>query len=605
MVKKLLVLLLVLNCSFSFAETIRTDVLVIGGGASGVAAAIQSSRSKLKTVLVEQGPWLGGSMTAGGLSVLDANRNLSSGIWGEFRKKVQDLYKGRLGYDTTYNSVLRFEPFTGAAILKKIADTVKNLTVYLNTPFTTVKKDGTGWEVEIMLNGNATTIKTKVLVDATETADVAAKAGAAFSTGVESLKDTGETLAQQDASPKILDITWIATLKDYGRNTDHTILKPEGYDAAKYACLKGKNIRQMLQDGWLPNEKYMINWTECGNGYPVSPDDLSPEHRAETYKKARLHTLGLVYYLQTELGFKNLGLDDGYNTPDHLPYLPYIREYRRAKGQLRMVLDDIYKPYDRESKLYRTAIAVGDAMPYQNNNGPKTNYPPFPAYSVPLGAVVVNDMDNLLVTEKAISVTHLVNASTQYPSVQMSIGQGVGTVAAYLAFFKTTTKNLNVRIIQGELLDFKADLLPFTDITLRDPNWRTIQQICATGLLKGIQKANGNAAQVLFMPDSTVATADVKPVIEEIYTRGFLWFNKEKAGEKFTVGNLLSLISEMTLTDPQVLRSALQKSWKTQYKFVLNFDEKRPVTRREFAVLVNRYINPFARRVDIAGKLLN
>src|SRR5712664_1046739 len=102
MLKKFLIPLLLLAFSATDAETIRTDVLVIGGGAGGVAAAIQSARSKVKTLLIEPGPWLGGSMTMGGMCILDANRNLPSGIWGEFRRKVTDYYRPRLGYDTTH-----------------------------------------------------------------------------------------------------------------------------------------------------------------------------------------------------------------------------------------------------------------------------------------------------------------------------------------------------------------------------------------------------------------------------------------------------------------------------------------------------------------------
>src|ERR1700754_4027001 len=109
MIKKLLVPLLLFAFSIANAETIKTDVLVIGGGASGVAAAIQSSRSKVKTMLVEPGPWLGGEMTAGGMCILEGNRSLPSGIWGEFRKKVREFYKRTPGYDTTYNAPLKFE----------------------------------------------------------------------------------------------------------------------------------------------------------------------------------------------------------------------------------------------------------------------------------------------------------------------------------------------------------------------------------------------------------------------------------------------------------------------------------------------------------------
>ena len=63
---------------------IETDVLVVGGGAGGVAAAIQSARMGAKTILVVDGPWLGGMLSAAGVSATDGNHELHSGIWQEF-----------------------------------------------------------------------------------------------------------------------------------------------------------------------------------------------------------------------------------------------------------------------------------------------------------------------------------------------------------------------------------------------------------------------------------------------------------------------------------------------------------------------------------------
>jgi len=592
MIRKLLLLLLCFAFTFSHAETIKTDVLVIGGGASGVAAAIQSARSKVKTLLVEPGPWLGGSMTMSGMCVLEANRDLPSGIWGEFHRKVTDYYRPRLGYDTTHNSILRFEPYTAADILKKWTDTVKNLTVKLKTPWTTVKKDGTGWEVIIMINGEAVKVDTKVLIDGTETGEVAAKAEAKFD---------GETDTER--------ITWIAILKDFGRNADKTITKPEGYDASAYAWLKEHDIKQMLREASIPNDKYMINWIKDYFG-----DSGADSDKSELYKKAKLRTLGLVYYLQTELGYKNLGVDGQFGTPDNLPPKPYVLDSRHVKAEVRMVTDDITKPYDRESKLYRTTIAASetlispDVIAHRNlladngRLGPHVYIKlPNVGYAIPLGAIVVKDLDNMLVTESAIAVTSEVNYGTSYPSVQMTLGQGVGATAAFCAFFKTTTKHLRVRMIQGEILDYKGYLLPITDITPKDPHWRAVQQVCATGLLKGVQKAN----EIHFEPDDIVSTEEIKPFLLELYTRAFLWFNKEKPGDKFTVGNLLSLISDYTLTDPKTLQLHLQKAWGPQFKLTGTFDLNRPVTRMEFAVLTNKYLNPFAKTVDLSGRVIN
>jgi len=608
MYKNLLLICLLLKCTAGFAETIRTDVLVVGGGAGGVAAAMQSARSKIKTLLVEQGPWLGGSSTSGGMCVVSENRNMASGIYAEFRNHIREFYKPRLGYDTTRNAPLIFEPATGASILKKITDTVKNLTVKLNTPFSAIKKDGTDWVVTVTDNGKPLIIKAKIVVDATEMGDVAAGAGVLLTSGFDSRQDTKEALAPDNATNQIQDISYLAILKDFGKAADRTIPQPEGYNTAQYACLKAADVKKLLAAAVLPNDKYLINWENCGNQYSITADDLKPENREATFRKARLRTLGLIYYLQTALGYKNLGFADDFKTTDHLPYLPYIRENRRAAGMVRMVLDDIYTPYHRQSKLYRTSIGVADALPGQHYSVagvPHIIYPPFPAFSVPLGAVVVKDQENLLVLEKGLSVTHLVNGAVTNPAVQMTIGQGAGATAAFCIFFKRSTKQLDVRTIQGEILDHKGSLMPFADIPQTDRDFRAIQQVAATGMIQGIQKPYEQSTQVLFMPDSAIRTGEVQPLLTELYSRAFIWFNKEKPGEVFTLGNLLSYISEMTLRDPAELQEAIRKTWKSYYHFNTPFNLKRPATRREFAVLANRFFNPFARTVDITGKLVD
>ncbi|MFD2147719.1 FAD-dependent oxidoreductase [Mucilaginibacter antarcticus] len=64
----------------------------------------------------------------------------------------------------------------------------------------------------------------------------------------------------------------------------------------------------------------------------------------------------------------------------------------------------------------------------------KTSYPETPAYYIPMSALVVKDADNLFITDKAL----LADASLP---VQMAIGQGAGTMAAYCAFLKPHQKN--------------------------------------------------------------------------------------------------------------------------------------------------------------------
>jgi hypothetical protein len=427
MIKNILPALLIFTFYCADAETIKTDVLVFGGTPGGAAAAIQCTRSKIKTVFAYDEIRLNGN----GVVTVNTNRNVPSGAWGEFRNRIKDFYAKTPGFDTIQNAPLKFEIAAAISILRKTADTAKNLTQYAESKFISIKKDGDRWEVNLVKNGQTITVKARVIIDATTDGMIASKAGAKF----------------YQATEKI-----------------------------------------------------------------------------------------------------NL-----------------------------------------ESSLYRTAIATNDGLTQHGNN------------FVPLHAVLVKDAENILCTGKALPA----EMDIQYLPLQLEIGQAAGAVAAYCAFFKTTTQHLRVRIIQGELLDFKAYVLPFSDVKQTDPAWRAIQQVSATGLLKGVQKTAGSNSELHFEPGDIVSTDGVRPILTELYTRAFLWFNVEKPGDKFTLGNLLSLISDYTLTDPKNLQMAVQKSWTGQLKLTGTFDLKRPVTRLEFAVLANKYLNPFAKTVDMSGRIIN
>jgi len=441
MVKKLLVFILLFGCGLTYAETIKTDVVVIGNGTSAIAAAIQSGRSKVKTLLLLNGPWLE-ELSLQKMITLNDPTYAPSGIWEEVDKELREFYKKTPGYDTL-SKILKFEPYAAGAALKRMADSVKMLSSKINVSYTSIEKDGTGWKLEVVIKGEKVTIKAKVLIDGTEDGEMITKAGATLPPDIKTWMDKGA------------------------------------------------------------------------------------------------------------------------------------------------------------SDLYRTSIASGT----YDSKGAATNYPNGLVYYIPLSAVAVKDVDNLLTINKT-----LFPAGANNLTAKIALGQAVGATAAFCAFFKTTTKKLDVRVIQIELLDFKSSLLYFTDVERSDPYYRSIQQIAATGLLKG-RPINGVAENTVyefgFMPDSAVTTAEIKPVLTEVYSRVFLWMNREQPGEKFTVGNLLSLISEITLADPNDFKVVMQKSWKAEYKFKSDFDLNKPVTRREFAILANQYLNPFARAVDINGKTLN
>ena len=84
-------------------NTYQTPILVVGGGASGVTAGLQASRLGVKTLIIEETDWLGGMLTSAGVSAVDGNHQLPSGLWGEFRQKINDYYGGRSKVETGWH----------------------------------------------------------------------------------------------------------------------------------------------------------------------------------------------------------------------------------------------------------------------------------------------------------------------------------------------------------------------------------------------------------------------------------------------------------------------------------------------------------------------
>lgn len=191
MVKKLLLFAFCINCTFLSAQSLKTDVLVIGGSASGVAAAIQSARSKVKTILAYNGVQLSGGSLADQMITIEMNRDIPSGIWGEFRKHIRDSYRGTAGYDTAQKAALKFDPGMGTSILKKMMDTVKNLTQHTDTKCVSIKKDGEGWDVRFTQNEKTLNVRAKVVIDATEDGGVVIKAGARFNSILDEKEASG------------------------------------------------------------------------------------------------------------------------------------------------------------------------------------------------------------------------------------------------------------------------------------------------------------------------------------------------------------------------------------------------------------------------------
>jgi len=97
---------------------LKTGVLVIGGGTGGTAAGIAAARMGVTTMIVEEGPWLGGMISAAGVTCTDGNHHLPSGLWNEFREKIYAVYGGPAAVANVWVSHTQFEPHVSDSIWK-------------------------------------------------------------------------------------------------------------------------------------------------------------------------------------------------------------------------------------------------------------------------------------------------------------------------------------------------------------------------------------------------------------------------------------------------------------------------------------------------------
>ena len=359
------------SCSSSSYS--KTDVLVIGGGTAGTVAALSSGRMGVSTILLSEFPWLGGMLTSAGVSAVDGNTKLPSGIWGEFRDSLIQRYGSTEALKTGWVSNHLFEPSVGDSIFKNMVSKVPKLEVWYNSNWESITKVEEGWLVEVSVGKTQKRIIAKELIDATELGDVSKEIGIDYYIGMDSKDRFNEDIAPLVPNDIIQDLTYVLILKE---NESSVIIdQPEGYDPTLFYCATANDNcnpstpmnrtlwpkKDMITYGRLPGKKYMINWPINGNDYYLNAIEMSREEREIAYEKAKLKSLQFLYYLQTELGFDRLGIAyDEYPTKDGFPFMPYHRESRRILGEETLTINDIAFPYNQGKKLYRTGIAVGD-----------------------------------------------------------------------------------------------------------------------------------------------------------------------------------------------------------------------------------------------------
>lgn len=557
------------------------DVVVVGGGASGTAAAIQSGRMGVKTCIIEQTNWLGDMLTSSGVSAIDGDPAKTSGIFREFLDRVIDYYK-KIGKSAETHlchvSPFCYEPSVGAAILNQMVSEIPNIHVFYNSYVTKVYRDGNTIK-GVRFRGNKGgdyVVPAHVVVDATQFGDLMYMANIPYDIGVD---QNSTEFHAGITSQCIQPLTFVAVLKFYGK--DVTIPKPDNYDIDNYKCtIPNKlcpgsssqfDMERLLEYGHLPNDKMMINVPShsYGNDYDASSTELDNFSRSDILKKAKDYSKGYIYFMQKELGFYMYGLSDEFGTGDDLAKLPYVRESRRLVGQYRLQEGDILPDADGRSKIFSDSIAIGD-YPIDLHfceKGKGDFYYPIPPYQIPYGVTVPKEVDGFLVAGQNISVSHIVNGTTRMQPVVMQLGQAVGMASALSVINDIQPRDVTILELQEKLITAGSKVLYFSDINSDSFFYPYVTKLALKNVLHGYDDFSFKPNKEINNYEMTMMFAKASSVKE------YQQFNDSIPLE---YKDALSMLKEKNIIDKSLDLSKADKS----------------VTREELAHVIARFVDP-------------
>jgi hypothetical protein len=267
------------------------DILVAGAGTGGVAAALQAAGRGHTVCLTEETSWIGGQITAGGVSALDENRfiEISGGTrnYQEMRRRIRDYYRRnyRLSREASteeylnpgacYVSPLCFEPKAGLQVLEEmLAPHSSRIRLLLRSKVVALDvHEGVIRSALVYRFDECKFVKAlpRFVLDATETGELLPLAGVPFVAGSEAKSETGEPHAAAEANSGCVQSFTYPFAIDVRPGENHRVAKPPEYEKFRDGQPFSLRIHYNTEFGWKGDVSYRM----FGDDPPV-PNNMSP-----------------------------------------------------------------------------------------------------------------------------------------------------------------------------------------------------------------------------------------------------------------------------------------------------------------------------------------
>jgi len=419
----------------------KKQVIVVGGGMSGVAAGIAAKKLGADTLVLERYGFFGGTSTA---SMVSPFMSFSAGehqlVYGVFQEILDELvrYGGRKPGSRAFDSeTLKF-------VLYDLMDKYQ-VDYLLHTYLIDVVKEGSLIKEVITESKNGRqSFFADFFVDTSADADLAAKAGVPFEVGRE--KDgltQAMTLMFRIANVKMKDVL------DYARkDPENYMFIEEDINGVSLAGFK-KEVSAEREAGNFDNpldyiffvtthrdDLVIVNTTRSLRVSGLSNVDLS-RAQSEGHRNA--------WQVHQVLKKRVPGFEDSYisNTATQVG----VRETRRIIGEYTMTGMDIVKAQKFSDTIARGAYPI-DIHDPTGSGGELIRIKEGEYYDIPFRSLIPKTINNLLVAGRCISATHEAQASIRITATCTAMGEAAGNAAALCVKNGLEPRNLNIEELQ-------------------------------------------------------------------------------------------------------------------------------------------------------------
>ncbi|MCL2664694.1 MAG: FAD-dependent oxidoreductase [Defluviitaleaceae bacterium] len=389
------------------------DVLVIGGGPAGTAAAISAARMGKDAALVERSGQLGGMMTLGNVAIFMPVGRVT-GLYAELvATHCKEFYTWGKSYPRCqFNAVnMRYD------CLRRAAEA--GVKIFFHTEFLSVLKNGAGEPCGIAAHTREGlgAITGKILVDCTGDAHAAIDAGAAYSTG-----RPGDGATQP--------MTLMFEMQDTGKAAEPYI--PEG--AYRYGSVDELPQGRVLYFDRNNEGRVLVNMTRVrGNG-----TDFFNAANAELEAMKQMY--GVAEYLQKNI-FPNHCISSA------APQVG-VRQTRQIEGEYKLTADDLINGSKFSDVVTQTNYEVDIHNP--TGKGGTEEYP-VKFYDIPYRCMLPKNVTKLLVAGRCISADHTAMSSLRTIPTCLGLGQAAGVAASAAIDDGCALKDVNIEKLHAGL----------------------------------------------------------------------------------------------------------------------------------------------------------